>query len=178
MAQYKIIFTGPESAGKTTAIHAISDAPPIKSDTLVVGLTEAIKSSTTSAIDYRILNLINGEEFCLYEMHGQEQFEFMRNILSAGGGGMILLLDNSKADPFKDLWFYWDIFKKFVPEANVAIGITHMDISDKPTIADYHAQLLISGLKPPIFAVDARAQKDVFVLVQSLLYSNDIGLVK
>jgi signal recognition particle receptor subunit beta len=32
MSQYKIIFTGPVGAGKTTAINSISDLPPIKTD--------------------------------------------------------------------------------------------------------------------------------------------------
>lgn len=53
-----------------------------------------------------------------------------------------------------------------------------MDLSSKPTIADYHTQLQASGLKLPIFAVDARVRSDVSLLVQSLLYSLDPGLAE
>jgi len=51
-----------------------------------------------------------------------------------------------------------------------------MDLSGKPTIEDYHIQLKGLGLKPPIFAVDAREKNDVSVLIQALLYSLDPGL--
>jgi multisubunit Na+/H+ antiporter MnhE subunit len=58
----------------------------------------------------------------------------------------------------------------------VAIGVTQMDISAKPTITDYQAQLSGMGLKLPVFSVDARVRNDVSILIQSLLYSLDPGL--
>jgi len=76
------------------------------------------------------------------------------------------------------MWFFWELFKNLIAEKHVAIGITHMDISDKPTIADYHSQLQSLDLKPPVFAVDARNNNDVSLLVQSLLYSLDPGLLE
>jgi uncharacterized protein len=178
MTQYKIIFTGPVGAGKTTAIHSISDVPPVKTDTAASDMTKARKASTTVALDYGIMNLEDGEKIHLYGTPGQERFDFMWDILVNGGIGLVLLLDNTRADPFKDMRFFLDAFKKFISETNVAIGITQMDISNKPTIADYHAQLQVSDLKPPIFAVDARVKNDVSLLVQSLLYSLDPGLAE
>ena len=178
MTQYKIIFTGPVGAGKTTAIHSISDVPPIKTDAAASDMTKARKAGTTVAMDYGIMNLDDGEKIHLYGTPGQERFDFMWDILVTGGIGLVLLLDNTRADPFKDMRFFLDAFKKFISETNVAIGITQMDISNKPTIADYHAQLQVSDLKPPIFAVDARVKNDVSLLVQSLLYSLDPGLAE
>jgi uncharacterized protein len=178
MTQYKIIFTGPVGAGKTTAIHSISDVPPIKTDASASDMTKARKAGTTVAMDYGIMNLDDGEKIHLYGTPGQERFDFMWDILVTGGIGLVLLLDNTRADPFKDMRFFLDAFKKFISETNVAIGITQMDISNKPTIADYHAQLQVSDLKPPIFAVDARVKNDVSLLVQSLLYSLDPGLAE
>ncbi|WP_411727826.1 GTP-binding protein [Methyloglobulus sp.] len=178
MTQFKIIFTGPVGAGKTTAIHSISDIPPVKTDASASDMTKSRKSATTVAMDYGIMNLEDGEKIHLYGTPGQERFDFMWDILVNGGIGLVLLLDNTRADPFKDMWFFLESFKKFIAETNVAIGITQMDISNKPTIADYHAQLKVSDLKPPIFAVDARVKNDVSLLVQSLLYSLDPGLVE
>ncbi len=40
MTQHKIIFTGPVDAGKTTAIHAISDIDPIKTDAIASDMTK------------------------------------------------------------------------------------------------------------------------------------------
>jgi signal recognition particle receptor subunit beta len=178
MSQYKIIFTGPVGAGKTTAIQSISDVPPVKTDALASDMTKSRKAATTVAMDYGIMNLEDGEKIHLYGTPGQERFDFMWDILVTGGIGLILLLDNTRADPFKDMRFFLDAFKKFIAETNVAIGVTQMDVSNKPTIADYHAQLQISDLKPPIFAVDARIKNDVSLLVQALLYSLDPGLAE
>jgi uncharacterized protein len=178
MSQYKIIFTGPVGAGKTTAINSISDVPPIKTDAAASDMTKTRKAATTVAMDYGIMNLDGGEKIHLYGTPGQERFDFMWDILVTGGIGLVLLLDNTRADPFKDMRFFLEAFKKYIGETGVAIGVTQMDISSKPTIADYHAQLQISDLKPPIFAVDARVKEDISLLVQSLLYSLDPGLAE
>ena len=178
MAQYKIIFTGPVGAGKTTGIHSISDIPPVKTDASASDMTKTRKTGTTVAMDYGIMNLDDGEKIHLYGTPGQERFDFMWDILVNGGIGLILLLDNTRADPFRDMWFFLESFKKFIADTHVAIGITQMDISNKPTIADYHAELQSSDLRPPIFAVDARVKSDISLLVQSLLYSLDPGLAE
>ncbi len=176
MSQYKIIFTGPVGAGKTTAINSISDVPPIKTDASASDMTKSRKSSTTVAMDYGVMNLAGGEKLHLYGTPGQERFDFMWDILVSGGIGLVLLLDNTRADPFQDMKFFLDTFEKFIVDTTVAIGVTQMDLSGKPTIDDYHIQLTAMGLKPPVFAVDARVKSDVSLLVQALLYSLDPGL--
>jgi len=176
MSHYKIIFTGPVGAGKTTAIESISDIAPIKTDASASDMTKTKKSSTTVAMDYGIMNLTGGEKIHLYGTPGQERFDFMWDILTTGGIGLILLLDNTRADPFQDMKFFLDSFQQFIAETNVAIGVTQMDLSNKPTINDYHTQLQGMGIKPPVFSVDARVKNDVSLLVQSLLYSLDPGI--
>lgn len=176
--QYKIIFTGPVGAGKTTAINSISDIPPLKTDAAATDMTKNRKSSTTVAMDYGVMNLAGGEKIHLYGTPGQERFDFMWDILTVGGIGLILLLDNTRADPFQDMKFFLDAFGKFISDTSVAIGVTQMDLSSKPTIDDYHAQLQTYGLKPPVFEVDAREKNDVSLLVQALLYSLDPGLAE
>ena len=176
MSQYKIIFTGPVGAGKTTAIHSISDIPPIKTDAIATDRVKRHKGTTTVAMDYGILNLVEGEKIHLYGTPGQERFDFMWDILTVGGIGLILLLDNTRAAPFQDMKFFLDAFAEFIDNTTVAIGVTQMDLSNKPTINDYHAQLQNLDFKPAIFAVDARVKNDVSILVQALLYSLDSGL--
>ena len=51
-----------------------------------------------------------------------------------------------------------------------------MDVSASPTIDDYHQHLQATGLKIPIFSVDAREKNDVSILVQALMFSLDPGL--
>jgi len=178
MSQYKIIFTGPVGAGKTTAIQSISDVPPVRTDAAASDMTKTRKAETTVAMDYGIMNLDDGEKIHLYGTPGQERFDFMWDILSVGGLGLVLLLDNTRADPFKDMKFFLDSFSDFIADTSVAIGITQMDLSATPTVDDYHQQLKKYGLKPAVFAVDARERKDVSLLLQSLLLSIDPMLGK
>ncbi|MDO8845278.1 ATP/GTP-binding protein [Methylicorpusculum sp.] len=150
--------------------------PPIKTDAAASDMTKARKSSTTVAMDYGLIHLAGGEKIHLYGTPGQERFDFMWDILVTGGIGLILLLDNTRSDPFQDMKFFLDAFDKFIGETGVAIGVTQMDISATPTIDDYHLQLKVLGITPPVFAVDARVKNDVSLLVQSLLFTLDPGL--
>ncbi len=176
MKQYKIIFTGPVGAGKTTAIDSISDLPPVKTDATASDMTKLRKAGTTVAMDYGVINLDDGEKIHLYGTPGQERFDFMWDILTTGGIGLVLLLDNTRADPFQDMHFFLDSFRDFITDTTVAIGVTQMDLSTTPAISDYHQQLKKYDLKPPVFSVDARVKNDVSLLVQSLLFSLDPGL--
>jgi len=176
MSNYKIIFTGPVGAGKTTAIQSLSDDAPVSTDEAASDMTKSRKKATTVAMDYGLMRLEGGEVIHLYGTPGQERFDFMWDILSTGGIGLVILLDNTRPDPFVDLRFFLDTFSDFIDKTSVVIGVTQMDNSPKPTIGDYHLQLKGMGLNPAIFEVDARESKDVSLLVQGLLYSLDPGL--
>jgi signal recognition particle receptor subunit beta len=176
MIQHKIIFTGPVGAGKTTAIAAISDVPPIKTDALASDMAKNKKDSTTVAMDYGIMSVGGGEKIHLYGTPGQERFDFMWDILVTGGIGLVLLLDNTRVDPFQDMRFFLQSFRKFIDTTSVAIGVTQMDLNNRYTIDDYHTHLKPFKLNPPVFSVDARDKRDVSMLVQSLMYSLDPGL--
>lgn len=177
MAQYnKIIFTGPVGAGKTTAIAALSDLPPVKTDALATDMTKERKAATTVALDYGVMNLTGGEKLHLYGTPGQERFDFMWDILTTGGIGLVLLIDNTRSDPFKDLAFFLGKFKSYIDSTSMVIGVTQMDRTAAPAIGDYNNHLKSLGLNPPVFEVDARRKSDVTVLIQALLYSIDPGL--
>jgi len=176
MSNYKIIFTGPVGAGKTTAIQSLSDDAPVSTDEAASDMTKSRKKATTVAMDYGLMRLEGGEVIHLYGTPGQERFDFMWDILSTGGIGLVILLDNTRPDPFVDLRFFLETFSDFIDKTSVVIGVTQMDNSPKPTIGDYHLQLKGAGLNPAIFEVDARESKDVSLLVQGLLYSLDPGL--
>ena len=176
MSNYKIIFTGPVGAGKTTAIASMSDDAPVTTDEAASDMTRSRKKATTVAMDYGSMRLEGGEVIHLYGTPGQERFDFMWDILSTGGIGLVVLLDNTRADPFVDLRFFLDSFSEFINKTSVVIGVTQMDNSPQPTIADYHLAIKEMGLSPAIFEVDARESADVSLLIQSLLYSLDPGL--
>ena len=57
MKENKIIFTGPVGVGKTTAISALSDEPPVQTDASASDMTLVRKGYTTVAMDYGVIHL-------------------------------------------------------------------------------------------------------------------------
>lgn len=165
----KIIFTGPMGAGKTTAIQAISEIPPISTDVRCSDDAQLRKETTTVAMDYGYFSLEDGARVHLYGTPGQERFNYMWTILTRGGIGLVLLLDNARPDPLSDLVFYLDAFQEFIQQTGAVIGITRMDVSDKLSLDDYQAVLFARNQILPIFEVDARQTNDVKILIHALL---------
>lgn len=178
MAQHKIIFAGPVGAGKTTAISSISDIPIITTDEAASDMTADRKPNTTVAMDYGLMKLDGADRVHLYGTPGQERFDFMWDILTEGGLGLVLLLDNTRGNPFNDMSFYVGAFREFIDQTRLVVGVTRMDERREPGLDGYNAHLKTMGLKAPIFEVDARRRRDVAILVQALLYSLDPGIAE
>ena len=81
-------------AGKTTAIRAISDIPPVNTEAANLDKARHGKAETTVGLDYGETLLEGGEKLRLYGLPGQERFDFMWRILCRGALGVVLLADN------------------------------------------------------------------------------------
>jgi len=174
MSPYKVIFTGPSGAGKTTAINALSDIPTIKTDEVASDVTRLKKEKITVAMDYGVLKLSEQEKVHLYGTPGQERFDFMWEILTEGGLGLILLIDNTRRNCFEDIHFFLKKFDRFVEEKKVVVGISQMDLNPTPTLEQHYQNLEKMGINDvPIFEIDARQKRDVYLLLQILLVSLD-----
>jgi len=174
--EHKIIFTGPVGAGKTTAISSISDIPVVNTEANATDEVQLRKSNTTVAMDYGVLNLDDGVKFHLYGTPGQERFSFMWDILTIGGLGLVLMIDNAREDPLADLEFFLTAFKPFIEKNAVVIGVARMDVNSRPGLYTFHKKLHEMNMKVPIFEVDARNRKDIKFLLLSLLATLDPGL--
>jgi uncharacterized protein len=173
MPHHKIVFSGPVGAGKTTAIAAVSDVPPVSTEAMASDETRERKPTTTVAMDYGVLKLDGGEHIHLYGTPGQERFSFMWHILSEGALGVVLLVANHRPKPLNDLRVYLDAFRPFIAQTRLAVGVTCMDRSSTPRLQDYHRTLSEVGMRAPVFEVDARERRDVSLLIQALLLSLD-----
>ncbi len=176
MNDFKIIFAGPVGSGKTTGIATLSDEPPVCTNQSATDMTKQRKSKTTVALDYGTMSLDENEKIHLYGTPGQERFNFMWDILTTNGLGLILLLDNTRRDPLNDMEFFLESFKDYIDETSVAIGITQTDATPLLTMDGYQNKLKQLGFNCAIFEVDARDFNDMSQLVQALLFTIDPGL--
>jgi signal recognition particle receptor subunit beta len=172
-SHYKVLFTGPVGAGKTTAIKTISDNLPVMTDVRATDETKDRKANTTVAMDYGVIRLGRDEVVHLYGTPGQERFDFMWEILQEGALGLLLLIDNARPKPLDDLRKFLDAYAGFIDTSAVAVGITRTDLAPTPPRQAYVDALAERGLCSPVFTVDARNHDDVSLLVQSLLFCLD-----
>lgn len=173
---HKIIFTGPVGAGKTTAIRTISDIAVVDTEAKATDDTALLKSHTTVAMDYGVLNLDGDAKVHLYGTPGQERFSFMWDIVTVGGIGLVLLIDNSREDPLEDLKYYLKAFEGFIAKNAVVIGVNRMDQHPRPGLYSFYTQLQLLGISAPVFEVDPRSRDDIKTMLLALLAILDPGL--
>lgn len=171
MKNLKIIVTGPAGAGKTSAIASISEIRPVMTDVVTRGAVGEKKAMTTAVMDYGVVNR-KEEKIHLYGTPGQHRFDFMWDLLVTGGSGLIMLIDNSSPNPFKDLAFFMSAYARFLQRAKLVIGVTMRDMTPNPSIQDYRDHLKRVNLAYPVIGVDARVKSDISLLLNRLLVSS------
>ncbi len=170
---HKIIFSGPVGAGKTTAINSISDIPTIKTEESASDETKDMKETTTVALDYGAIILPDETKIHLYGTPGQQRFDFMWDILTQGGIGLLLLIDGNDSKALENLSTFINSFKSFIRKTSVVVGITKQDMDKKYDLAEYRAVLSQEQPVIPIYEIDARNKKDISLMVETLLYTLD-----
>lgn len=166
----KFVFTGCVGAGKTTAIATISEVVPISTEAKPT--EESVvrrKSTTTVAMDYGELTLEDGEKVYLYGTPGQRRFDFMCHLLTKGALGLVVLVDNTHPDPMGELDYFLNLNAEFLNQGAAVIGVTHYDLSTKPSVDDYYQCLSERGDPWPVLNVDVRKSDDVSMLLNTLL---------
>lgn len=169
MSEIKIIITGTPGAGKTTAIAAISETPPVRTDTATTDELSEVKEQTTVAMDFGELTLEDDQKVFIYGTPGQRRFEFMWKILVQGGLGLIILVDCTREDPIADMNMYLENFADFIAETGAVIGLVKRDLEDMPSLDEFYQALNQQGLMFPVFEVDVREQGDVALMIDALV---------
>lgn len=168
MIEHKILFTGTTGAGKTTAIGAVSEVPPIRTDVRNTDPT-VNKALTTAGLDYGELTLDNGEKLRLYGTPGQKRFDFMWQVLSRGALGLVILIDNSSADPLAELDVYLTGFAKLIREAGCVVAVGRTETHPKPDLETYARHLESRDVLCPVLKTDVRQPVEVIQLIELLL---------
>lgn len=168
MTEHKILFTGTMGAGKTTAIAAVSEIPPMRTD--VRNTDDAVaKATTTVGLDYGELTLNNGEKLRLYGTPGQRRFEFMWRILARGALGLVILIDNTRPDPLTDLDMYLDNFAELIQRTGCVVAVGRMETHPFPGIDDFAQRMEAKGVLCPVLAANVTDSKQVLHLLELLL---------
>lgn len=179
--EFKLLFTGPMGAGKTTAINAISDQACVSTDVANTDLAQCDKSTTTTALDYGYISLEDGNGVRLYGTPGQERFRFMWSILANNAAGVVLLLDGSHPQVMAHLDCYMEAFwgNGTLP---MVVGVGRLaEERDHALLYDIAGHLERQRYLAPVFAADVRQRDDVVMLVDALLCLievNEAGMVK
>lgn len=159
--EHKIVFAGPSGSGKTTAIATVCGK---------AGEGAADGAQPSANLGYGVLDLGGGECLHLYSTSGEQRFD---DILTRDAIGLILLLDNTRPDPIAEMRQSLRNHEKFIRQTKVAIGVTHFDAKETPSIDEFARAFYKTGFRAPVFQVDARQRADIVVLLQALLFLLD-----
>jgi signal recognition particle receptor subunit beta len=168
---YKIVFTGPAGAGKTTAIRTLSDIPVVQTEAAATDQVRQLKPATTVAMDYGMMKLANGDKVNIYGTPGQKRFDFMWDILSQDAQGMVLMINATAPNPVDDLRLFCSHFRPFIDSDTLVVAVTHADQVKFDVTTLLMNELQQQGAAPRVMEVDARQRKTMALLVESLIFS-------
>lgn len=168
--KYKIIVAGPVGAGKTTAINSLTNDNAFMTDAAVSDeVTSKRKSNTTVAMDFGVVKINENDVAHVYGTPGQQRFSFMWEILSEGAHGLVILLDNTRNYPFRDLKYFAENFSDLIEKQTLILGVTRSDVSNDVSLEMYQQWLQALNLTAEVKFIDAREQEDVEQLIFSLV---------
>ena len=166
----RIVFTGPDDSTATCAIATISDARVTRDSCDVATVDTALRLQ----LDHGVLHLQQAGEIHLYATPPDTPVDTVTEFVQTSGMGLIVLLDNKRPYPLRDMHFYLHSFQAYIAETSVAVGLCNLNTSDTYSIDDYHAELISLGLHVPVFETDVTDKRDVVLLVEALLLSTEV----
>ncbi|MET0236896.1 MAG: ATP/GTP-binding protein [Kibdelosporangium sp.] len=138
-APVKIIVAGGFGVGKTTAVTAISEIPPLRTEAALTSVGADIdrtghvpaKTTTTVAMDFGCITIDDDVKLYLFGTPGQDRFGFMWHDLVVGALGALVIVDTRRLD---DCYPAVDYFEKagvpFVVAVNKFDGMLNHDLDD------------------------------------------------
>ena len=159
---------GSVGSGKTTAIQTLADGKLLTTETTPSDHAQFLKKTTTVAMDYAPLELDKQRRVHIYGAPGQRRFDFMGDILSYNAIGLVILVSNGTSQPLLELNYYINQHRRFLNQRPAIIGVTHNDLSPKPSIKEYRQFLEQIGAVWPVFKVDARSKADMLNLIEGI----------
>ena len=169
MQAVKMVVTGPFSAGKTAFIGAVSEIDVVSTERKISSASEAIKESTTVAMDFGRITVDDDLVLYLFGTPGQRRFDFMWEILSEGMLGFIVLVDSTRPETFREAKRILETFQSYANTPFV-VAANKQDHEDAWEPEDLR---IILRLEPdvkvlPCVSIDKESVKNALL---ELLYS-------
>src|SRR6476659_6619658 len=99
----KMVITGAVNAGKSQFIRAISEIEVVSTERRATDEeTRRLKKETTVAMDFGRISVADDIVLHLFGTPGQKRFDFMWEILSEGMIGLVILVDSTRPDTFRE----------------------------------------------------------------------------
>lgn len=113
MQTVKMVISGAVNAGKTEFIRAISEIEVVSTERKATDDTKLLKQQTTVAMDFGRISVADDLVLHLFGTPGQKRFDFMWEILSEGMLGLIVLVDSTRPETFRETNRIIDFFTAY-----------------------------------------------------------------
>jgi hypothetical protein len=140
MPAYKIVVTGPFSAGKSKFIKTVSEIDVVSTERRITHRDKGTKAQTTVAMDYGRLTLAD-KVLHLHGTPGQARFDFMWGILSAEMAGFVLLVDSTDPHSFPEARELIDSFLQGRRQTPYVVAANKQDVDGAASHAKIHRAL-------------------------------------
>lgn len=102
MQTVKMVISGAVNSGKTEFIKTISEIEVVSTERRASDDTKLIKKETTVAMDFGRIAIGKDLVLHLFGTPGQKRFDFMWEILSEGMLGLVILVDSTRPETFRE----------------------------------------------------------------------------
>src|SRR5262245_62377671 len=108
-----MVISGAVNAGKTEFIKAVREIKMASTDRRATEDTKLIKKETTVAMDFGRIAVADDLVLHLFGTPGQKRFDFMWEILSEGMLGLVILVDSTRPETFRETNRIIDFFVSY-----------------------------------------------------------------
>jgi len=118
----KMVVTGAVNSGKTQFIRTISEIEVVSTERRTTDDTRLLKGETTVAMDFGRITIARDLVLHLFGTPGQKRFDFMWEILAEGTLGLVILVDSTRPETFRETLRIIDFFTTFRESPYVVVA--------------------------------------------------------